>query len=82
MYELRGHSGLDGPEVIRNEPCSEKVDIWSFGVCLWELLTCEVPTRTWTAQPSFGGWAATPFSFPFLRPALRLQASGKAVLVP
>lgn len=23
------------PEVIRNEPCSEKVDIWSFGVVLW-----------------------------------------------
>ena len=31
------------PEVIRNEPCNEKVDIWSFGVLLWELLTCEVP---------------------------------------
>ena len=30
------------PEIIRNEPCNEKVDIWSFGVCLWELLTCEV----------------------------------------
>eukprot|EP00095_Tigriopus_kingsejongensis_P010817 maker-scaffold2896_size11495-snap-gene-0.2 protein:Tk10817 transcript:maker-scaffold2896_size11495-snap-gene-0.2-mRNA-1 annotation:"mitogen-activated protein kinase kinase kinase 13 isoform x4" len=33
------------PEVIRNEPCNEKVDIWSFGVCLWELLTCEIPYR-------------------------------------
>lgn len=33
------------PEVIRNEPCSEKVDIWSFGVVLWELLTCEVPYK-------------------------------------
>jgi len=31
------------PEVIRNEPCNEKVDIWSFGVLLWELLTCEIP---------------------------------------
>ena len=30
------------PEVIRNEPCNDKVDIWSFGVCVWELLTCEV----------------------------------------
>uniref|UniRef100_T1IM54 Mitogen-activated protein kinase kinase kinase n=1 Tax=Strigamia maritima TaxID=126957 RepID=T1IM54_STRMM len=33
------------PEVIRNEPCSEKVDIWSFGVVLWELLTCETPYK-------------------------------------
>jgi mitogen-activated protein kinase kinase kinase 13 len=33
------------PEVIRNEPCSEKVDIWSFGVVLWELLTREVPYK-------------------------------------
>ncbi|XP_059162133.1 LOW QUALITY PROTEIN: mitogen-activated protein kinase kinase kinase 13-like [Physella acuta] len=31
------------PEVIRSEMCSEKVDIWSYGVVLWELLTAEVP---------------------------------------
>ncbi|XP_055940084.1 mitogen-activated protein kinase kinase kinase 12-like [Argiope bruennichi] len=33
------------PEVIRHDPCSEKVDIWSFGVVLWELLTREVPYK-------------------------------------
>ncbi|XP_033728080.1 mitogen-activated protein kinase kinase kinase 13-A-like [Pecten maximus] len=33
------------PEVIRNEPCSEKVDIWSFGVVLWELLSAEIPYK-------------------------------------
>ena len=33
------------PEIIRNEPCNEKVDIWSFGVCLWELLNGEVPYK-------------------------------------
>lgn len=33
------------PEIIRNEPCSEKVDIWSYGVVLWELLTCEIPYK-------------------------------------
>lgn len=31
------------PEALRESACSEKVDIWSFGVVLWELLTCEVP---------------------------------------
>ncbi|XP_029827128.3 mitogen-activated protein kinase kinase kinase 12 isoform X2 [Ixodes scapularis] len=33
------------PEVIRNEPCSEKVDIWSYGVVMWELLSCETPYK-------------------------------------
>lgn len=33
------------PEVIRHEPCSEKVDIWSYGVVLWEMLTCEIPYK-------------------------------------
>lgn len=33
------------PEVIKNEPCSEKVDVWSYGIVLWELLTCEIPYR-------------------------------------
>ena len=31
------------PEVIRNEHVTEKADTWSFGVCLWELLTLEIP---------------------------------------
>lgn len=33
------------PEVIKNEQYSEKVDIWSYGVVLWELLTEEIPYR-------------------------------------
>lgn len=31
------------PEVIRNEACCDSVDVWSFGVVLWELLTCKIP---------------------------------------
>lgn len=33
------------PEVIRHEPCSDRVDIWSYGVVLWELLTQEIPYK-------------------------------------
>uniref|UniRef100_A0A2A4K5N2 Protein kinase domain-containing protein n=1 Tax=Heliothis virescens TaxID=7102 RepID=A0A2A4K5N2_HELVI len=33
------------PEVIRNEPSSERVDVWSYGVVLWELLTQEMPYK-------------------------------------
>ncbi len=31
------------PEVIRHENCSEKVDVWSYGVLLWEILMQEKP---------------------------------------
>ncbi|XAR70799.1 Non-specific serine/threonine protein kinase [Bertholletia excelsa] len=37
------------PEVLRNEPCNEKSDIYSFGVILWELATLRVP---WTGMNS------------------------------
>ncbi|KAF5288232.1 hypothetical protein FQA39_LY04000 [Lamprigera yunnana] len=33
------------PEAIQELACSEKIDIWSFGVVLWELLTCETPYK-------------------------------------
>ena len=31
------------PEIIKHLPCSEKVDVWSYGVVLWELLLFEAP---------------------------------------
>lgn len=33
------------PEIIRNELCSEKIDVWAFGVVLWELITFELPYK-------------------------------------
>lgn len=38
-----GTAAYVAPELIRGEPSSEKVDIWSFGIILWELLTGEEP---------------------------------------
>lgn len=33
------------PELIRNDPCNDKVDVWSYGILLWELLTQEEPYK-------------------------------------
>jgi serine/threonine protein kinase len=43
IMSFNGTSAWMAPEVIRQEPCSEKIDIWSFGIVLWEILTCEIP---------------------------------------
>ena len=31
------------PEVLLNQPCNEMVDIFSFGIIFWQLLTGEIP---------------------------------------
>ena len=43
------------PEVIRHELCSEKVDVWSYGVLLWELLTHEKPYHVSQQLANGGG---------------------------
>lgn len=52
------------PEVIRNEPCSEKVDIWSFGVLLWELMTHEIPYKDVDSSAVMWGVAGNSIHLP------------------
>ncbi|KAI8470540.1 MAG: kinase-like domain-containing protein [Monoraphidium minutum] len=50
MIESNGHMTAEtgtyrwmAPEVIEHKPYDEKADVFSFGVVLWELLTCKIP---------------------------------------
>jgi len=46
VYEMTGYTGTlayMAPEVALNQPYSEKVDIYSFGMILWQMLSGEVP---------------------------------------
>uniref|UniRef100_A0A8C6XEP4 Mitogen-activated protein kinase kinase kinase 12 n=1 Tax=Naja naja TaxID=35670 RepID=A0A8C6XEP4_NAJNA len=54
------------PEVIRNEPVSEKVDIWSFGVVLWELLTGEIPYKDVDSSAIIWGVGSNSLHLPIL----------------
>uniref|UniRef100_A0ACD5Z959 Uncharacterized protein n=1 Tax=Avena sativa TaxID=4498 RepID=A0ACD5Z959_AVESA len=36
------------PEMVRDRPCTRKVDVYSFGIVLWELTTCLVPFQGMT----------------------------------
>lgn len=43
MMSFCGTVSWMAPEMIKKEPCNEKVDVYSFGVVLWEMLTRETP---------------------------------------
>ncbi|VDN59896.1 unnamed protein product [Dracunculus medinensis] len=59
-----GTAAWMAPEIIKKEPCSEKVDIWSFGVVLWELLTQEIPYKDVDSMAIIWGVGSNNLSLP------------------
>ncbi|KAF8365872.1 dlk-1 [Pristionchus pacificus] len=52
------------PEMIKKEPCNEKVDVWSFGVVLWEMLTREQPYKNIDSMAIIWGVGSNQLSLP------------------
>ncbi|EYB86994.1 hypothetical protein Y032_0270g871 [Ancylostoma ceylanicum] len=52
------------PEVIKKQPCCEKVDVYSYGVVLWELLTREQPYKNINQMAIIYGVGSNNLSLP------------------
>ncbi|KAK3241727.1 hypothetical protein CYMTET_48532, partial [Cymbomonas tetramitiformis] len=53
---IRGTLPWTAPEVVSNpEKVDEKVDVFSFGICLWELWTSQIPHADLEATAIIGG---------------------------
>jgi len=53
LYHMSGNTGslrYMAPEVALSEPYNHKVDIFSFGVLLWQMCSLEVPFATYNVQ--------------------------------
>ncbi|KAJ8773803.1 hypothetical protein K2173_008266 [Erythroxylum novogranatense] len=45
MTGFTGTLGYMAPEVFESKPYTSKCDVYSFGICLWEMYCCDVPYR-------------------------------------
>ncbi|XP_050372043.1 serine/threonine-protein kinase STY13-like [Argentina anserina] len=46
LSEMTGNTGTPGymaPEVLESKPYDKKCDVYSFGICLWEISCCQMP---------------------------------------
>jgi serine/threonine protein kinase len=46
-----GTLAWSSPEMLLGQKCSQKADVFSFGVCLWEIVTGELPVRGQMRDP-------------------------------
>lgn len=47
--DMTGDTGTPGymaPEILDGKPYSKKCDVYSFGICLWEIYCCDMPYLT------------------------------------
>lgn len=53
LYHMSGNTGslrYMAPEVALSEPYNHKVDVFSFGILLWQMCSLEVPFATYNVQ--------------------------------
>ena len=53
LYNMSGNTGslrYMAPEVARCDPYNHKVDVFSFGILLWQMCSLEVPFATYNVQ--------------------------------
>ncbi|RRT38353.1 hypothetical protein B296_00014513 [Ensete ventricosum] len=43
MTGATGTLGYMAPEVLNGKPYNRKCDVYSFGICLWEIYCCDMP---------------------------------------
>ncbi|KAK2951080.1 putative serine/threonine protein kinase [Blattamonas nauphoetae] len=46
----KGTLAYTAPECFNNDPCNEKVDVFSFGIVMWEILVRDIPFKQLHAQ--------------------------------
>ncbi|KAL3501197.1 hypothetical protein ACH5RR_035646 [Cinchona calisaya] len=51
MTAQTGTAGYMAPEVLCSSPYDHKCDVFSFGICLWEIYCCARPNSTTSSQP-------------------------------
>jgi len=50
-YKLTGYTGslrYMAPEVVECKPYNESADVFSFGILLWQIISCDVPYENFT----------------------------------